>query len=136
VATRTEVNVTILNYRKDGTLIWTQMSINPIFDASGRCTHFIGTQQDVTRERNQAAKLAYQASHDLRTGLLNRTALDNCLEDELQKSQKNQCMLAVLHLDLDGFKPINDGLGYHIGNQLLIAVAERLRQLHPARNRL
>ena len=129
VATRTEVNVTILNYRKDGTLIWTQMSINPIFDASGQCTHFIGTQQDVTRERNQAAKLAYQASHDLRTGLLNRTALDNCLEDELQKSQKNQCMLAVLHLDLDGFKPINDGLGYHIGNQLLIAVAERLRQL-------
>ncbi|MFN2332219.1 MAG: EAL domain-containing protein [Halomonas sp.] len=127
--TCTPAQVVLLNYRKDGTRLWTNMSINPIFDEAGRCSHFVGTQQDISLEYEQAAEIAYQANHDLLTGLPNRVALDSRLAQDLEWSQQHQHRLAVLYLDLDGFKAINDGLGYHIGNQLLIAVAERLRPL-------
>jgi len=128
VETETATEVMLLNYRKDGTFLWTRMSINPIFDETGQCTHFIGTQQDITCEKNQSAQIAYQAHHDTLTGLPNRVALDYRLEEALQTSQKYRRFLAVLYLDLDGFKAINDGLGHDIGDELLKAVAARLRQ--------
>ncbi|WP_404377696.1 EAL domain-containing protein [Vreelandella aquamarina] len=128
LATKTKAQVTLLNYRKDGSPFWNRLAISPVIDKLGQCTHFIGTQEDITRERDQEAQLAYQATHDLLTGLPNRTALDDRLEQDYRWSKRHQRLLAVLHLDLDGFKTINDGLGYHIGNQLLVAVVERLRQ--------
>ncbi|SDK76096.1 PAS domain S-box-containing protein/diguanylate cyclase (GGDEF) domain-containing protein [Franzmannia pantelleriensis] len=129
LAARSEVQVTLLNYRKDGTTFWNRLVISPVIDETGCCTHFIGNQQDITRERTQEAQIAHQATHDLLTDLPNRPALENRLEDLFRLSQQNQNLLAVMYLDLDGFKSINDGLGYTIGNQLLMAVADRLRQL-------
>ncbi|UYG09707.1 bifunctional diguanylate cyclase/phosphodiesterase [Halomonas sp. M4R1S46] len=73
--------------------------------------------------------MAYQATHDLLTGLPNRTTLDDRLEHDLRWSQQNQRLLAVMYLDLDGFKAINDGLGHHAGNRLLVSIADRLHQL-------
>ncbi|WP_282038342.1 bifunctional diguanylate cyclase/phosphodiesterase [Halomonas alimentaria] len=131
-----EVQVTLLNYRKDGTAFWNRLSISPVIDAAGHCTHFIGTQQDITLERTQEAQIAYQATHDLLTGLPNRTALDDRLEQDLRWSRQNQRLLAVLYLDLDGFKAINEGLGYRVGNRLLAAIAERLRRLLGPRDTL
>ncbi|WP_302141550.1 bifunctional diguanylate cyclase/phosphodiesterase [Halomonas alkalicola] len=127
--TRTKAQVTLLNYRKDGTPFWNRLAISPVMDETGQCTHFIGIQEDITRERRQEARIAYQATHDLLTDLPNRTALDDRLEQDYRWSQQNQRLLAVMHLDLDGFKTINDGLGYHVGNQLLAAIVTRLRQL-------
>jgi len=126
---RTKTQVTLLNYRKDGTPFWNRLAISPVTDEAGHCTHFIGIQEDITRERRQEAKIAYQATHDLLTGLPNRTALDDRLEQDYRWSQQNRRLLAVMHLDLDGFKTINDGLGYRVGNQLLATIVTRLRQL-------
>ncbi|MEH6643710.1 EAL domain-containing protein [Vreelandella glaciei] len=136
LAARTEVQVTLLNYRKDGTPFWNRLAISPVVDTSGHCTHFIGTQQDITLERNQEALIAYQATHDLLTALPNRTALDDRLEHALRWSQQNHRLLAVMSLGLDGFKAINEGLGYPTGNQLLAAIADRLRQLLGPRDTL
>ncbi|WP_416138379.1 EAL domain-containing protein [Halomonas sp. HK25] len=133
---RSEVQVTLLNYRKDGTPFWNRLAISPVVDEAGHCTHFIGTQQDITRERDQEAQIAYQASHDLLTGLPNRTTLDDRLEHDLWWSRQKQRLLAVLYLDLDGFKAINDGLGHRVGNRLLVAIADRLHPLLGPRDTL
>lgn len=129
IAQRQSVETPLLNYRKDGTSFWNYLSLSPVFDEKGVCTHYIGIQQDITQHREQEAQLAYQATHDLLTGLPNRTALDERLEDAFKHAQQSQGMVVVMHLDLDDFKTVNDGLGHHIGNLLLIAVAERLQLL-------
>ncbi|WP_148253771.1 sensor domain-containing phosphodiesterase [Aidingimonas lacisalsi] len=124
-----DVEVTLLNYRKDGTPFWNQLVISPVFDDRGTCTHFIGIQQDVTRQKGQDARIAYQASHDLLTGLPNRTAFDARLSEAFHYSQQHQKLLAVMYLDMDGFKTLNDGLGHHLGNKVLAKVATRLHAL-------
>lgn len=129
ISARDAIDVTLLNYRKDGSPFWNHLSLSPVFDTDGACTHYIGIQQDITRQRDQEEQIAYQATHDLLTGLPNRTAFDEHLRVAFEQAQKEQRLLVVMHLDLDGFKTINDGLGYHIGNQLLVAVSERLRQM-------
>ena len=129
LATRTEAQVVLRNYRKDGTPFWNRLAISPVVDPAGHCTHFIGTQQDITRERDQEAQLVYQANHDLLTGLPNRTALERRLAQDVDISRQQQRLMAVLYLDLDGFKAINDGMGHHIGNRLLVAIADRLTPL-------
>ncbi|WP_026068428.1 EAL domain-containing protein [Halomonas smyrnensis] len=126
---RQSTETTLRNYHKDGTPFWNHLSLSPVFDADGACTHYIGIQQDITRQREQEAQIAHQASHDLLTGLPNRTAFDEHLQAAIERVQEDQGLLVVMHLDLDGFKAVNDGLGYHIGNQLLVAVSERLRQV-------
>jgi diguanylate cyclase (GGDEF)-like protein/PAS domain S-box-containing protein len=129
IAHRQPVEAPLLNYRKDGTSFWNYLSLSPVFDEKGVCTHYIGIQQDITQQREQETRLAYQATHDLLTGLPNRTALDERLEEAFEHAQQAQSMLVVMHLDLDDFKTVNDGLGHHIGNLLLVAVAERLQHL-------
>ncbi|WP_290796291.1 PAS domain S-box protein, partial [Halomonas sp.] len=129
IAERRRLEATLLNYHKDGTSFWNRLSLSPVFDEQGFCTHYIGIQQDITQQRDHEAKIAYQASHDLLTGLPNRKALDEHLEAAFGQVQQSHGLLAVMHLDLDGFKAVNDGLGHHVGNQLLTAVAERLQHL-------
>jgi len=108
---------------------WNRLSLSPVFDNQDVCTHYIGIQQDITQYREQEAQIAYQATHDLLTGLHNHTALDKFLGEAFERVEQAQGLLVVMHLDLDGFKAVNDGLGHHIGNLLLVAVAERLEQL-------
>ncbi|GAA0578638.1 EAL domain-containing protein [Halomonas salifodinae] len=122
-------DIILLNYRKDGTPFWNHLSLSPVLDDEGNCTHYIGIQQDITRHREQEARLAHQAMHDQLTGLPNRALFDERLDAAFERDQEEQGLLVVMHLDLDGFKTINDGLGYHIGNQLLVAVGDRLRQV-------
>ena len=129
IVARESLEATLLNYRKDGTPFWNHLSLSPVFDERGACSHYIGIQQDITQQRDHEAQIAYQATHDLLTGLANRKALDEHLEAAFSQVQKAHGLLAVMHLDLDGFKSVNDGLGHHVGNRLLTAVAERLQQL-------
>ena len=129
IAQRQPVERPLLNYRKNGTPFWNHLSLSPVFDEQGVCTHYIGVQQDITQHREQEAQLTYQATHDLLTGLPNRTALDERLEIAFEHVIHEHGMLVVMHLDLDGFKTVNDGLGHHIANLLLVAVAERLQRL-------
>ncbi|MGO4997965.1 EAL domain-containing protein [Oceanisphaera sp. W20_SRM_FM3] len=121
-----EQQVTLLNYRKDGTPFWNLFSIAPVFGLDGSCTHYVGIQQDVTRQRENEEKLRFQRTHDLLTGLLNRTAFEGQLQYHYQHRQPSRPM-ALLVINLDGFKSINEGLSHLIGDHLLHAVGQRLR---------
>ncbi|WP_046080250.1 bifunctional diguanylate cyclase/phosphodiesterase [Halomonas sp. HG01] len=122
---RRGIEVTLRHYRKDGSTFWNHLIISPVFDAGGDCTHFIGSLRDVTLEKEQEALIAYQATHDLTTGLPNH----GDFVDRLGEALSQPAFLAVMILNMDGFKSINEGLGRPLGNQVLMRVAQRLRRL-------
>ncbi|WP_188637917.1 putative bifunctional diguanylate cyclase/phosphodiesterase [Vreelandella lutescens] len=123
-----EGRFTILNYRKDGARFWNQLTLSPVINANGICTHYIGFQQDITHQYKQEALLLYQSNNDLLTGLLNRSALDDVLNRMLNSANLANELVVVMYLNLDDFKTINDGLGYEIGNELVRGVSGRLKE--------
>ncbi|WP_044870289.1 EAL domain-containing protein [Pseudomonas sp. LFM046] len=124
-----EVHVVLRNFRKDGTPFWNDLYIAPVPDEHGEITHFIGVQNDISVQKRVESELAYNASHDVLTGLPNRSLMEDRLRQGYQISQRYQRKLAVMFIDLDGFKPINDSMGHSIGDQILVEVARRLSQL-------
>ena len=122
-----ECRVVVRNYRKDGTLFWQALSISPVRDEDGRLTHFVGVQDDITERKMAEEKLAYQALHDPLTDLPNRVLFMERLQHALLRVARHQESIAVLFLDLDNFKDINDRFGHEVGDQLLVAVAKRLK---------
>ncbi|MCA1770787.1 MAG: EAL domain-containing protein [Halomonas sp.] len=128
IANRRDVHTVIRNYRRDGTTFWNDLYISPVRDDAGEVTHFIGVQNDISTEKEYQSQLAYHASHDALTGLPNRTLLEDRLTQGCQIARRYDRYLAVLFLDLDGFKPINDTLGHDIGDRILKEVASRLEQ--------
>lgn len=114
------------NYRKDGTLFWNEMSVSPVHDDAGRLVNFIGIQNDVTRRKLLEERLEYQAFHDSLTGLPNRALLMDRLKQSVARSKRRGSPVAVLFVDLDNFKVVNDSLGHAAGNHLLAEAAERI----------
>lgn len=123
-----EVHVVIRNYRRDGTPFWNDLYISPVRDESDVVTHFIGVQNDITTHREYQAQLRHNASHDALTGLPNRLLLNQRLAQGCLLAKRYHRYLAVLFVDLDDFKPINDTLGHEVGDFLLIEVAKRLEE--------
>ncbi|BAU67194.1 response regulator receiver modulated diguanylate cyclase/phosphodiesterase with PAS/PAC sensor [Stanieria sp. NIES-3757] len=104
-------------------IVWLELSVKPNQEGGAS-----GTLTDVTDRKQAIAKLEYIAYHDNLTGLYNRLAFTEELEQEIKRrEQGSRAIFAVLFLDLDGFKLINDSLGHLIGDLLLIAVAKRLQ---------
>ncbi|RUO35173.1 putative bifunctional diguanylate cyclase/phosphodiesterase [Aliidiomarina sanyensis] len=124
-----DVQTTLKNYRKDGTLFWNDLYIAPVRDSAGELTHFVGIQNDVTERKQQEDELAWHATHDVLTRLPNRMLLEDRLAQAWRSAQRHNESLAVMFLDLDGFKPINDSLGHDVGDSLLQQVAVRLVRL-------
>jgi diguanylate cyclase (GGDEF)-like protein/PAS domain S-box-containing protein len=113
--------------RSDGQERVVHARIVPVPD-SRRDAGFVGTFEDVTERQAWEASLAYQASHDPLTGLLNRRRLLELLSEDLRsRNVAGAGQPALLFLDLDDFKVVNDSLGHHAGDQLLLHVARRLR---------
>ncbi|MFA5170300.1 MAG: diguanylate cyclase [Sulfuriferula sp.] len=113
--------------RKDGTLYTVQQTITPIIAENGEITHFVSIHEDVTSKLEILASIQHTASHDGLTGLPNRRLFFDRLGQLFNLAKRNQTSLALMFIDLDGFKSINDKLGHHIGDLLLKGVAERLQ---------
>jgi Amt family ammonium transporter len=111
---------------KDGRLIVAEVSKSPARDKTGKTLYFIISERDITEERMLTAQLSHQALHDPLTGLANRTLLDDRLAQAHSRIVRQNAHGAVLLLDLDDFKGINDTYGHLVGDQLLEGVARRL----------
>lgn len=123
------VRVELKNYRKDGEAFWNELTINPLYDRNGELLYFMAVARDASYERKMSEELARYASHDPLTGLPNRTLLEERLEQSVQLSRRYRRELAVIYLDIDGFKPVNDHFGHHFGDKLLQMLARRLETL-------
>lgn len=122
------LSTTVRTYRCDGSPFWNQLFLSPVEDAQEQVTHFICIINDISERKEQESQLAYQATHDVLTGLGNRALFSDRLAHDVELATRNGQTLAVLFIDLDEFKPINDTLGHKVGDQLLISVAEKLEQ--------
>ncbi|WP_071870602.1 EAL domain-containing protein [Atopomonas hussainii] len=121
------VHVVMQNRRKNGELFWNDLQIEPVFDDKNMLTHFVGIQTDVTSQKHYEKELAFHASHDRLTALPNRALLEDRLSQAVHAAQRRQRLLALLFIDLDEFKPINDTFGHAVGDEVLMEIAERLR---------
>jgi len=115
--------------RRDGTSIWVLCNVRAVTDVNGVQSSIEGSVQDITERRAAAQKLEFQAQHDTLTGLLNRFGFSLELARFLNDPQQRQA--AVLLIDLDGFKVVNDSLGHAVGDDLLVSFAHRLTALCP-----
>ena len=128
LAEQRDSHVVLRNFRKDGTPFWNDLYIAPVPNEDGKITHFIGVLSDISEQKRYESELAYNASHDVLTGLPNRSLLEDRLKQGCQISRRYSRSLAVMFIDLDGFKPINDSMGHGVGDQILIEVARRMNQ--------
>jgi diguanylate cyclase (GGDEF)-like protein/PAS domain S-box-containing protein len=126
LAANREVSAVLRNYRKDGALFWNQLFIAPVPNPDGETTHHIGVINDVTDLIRYQEQLEYQANYDSLTRLPNRNLLRDRLQHALIVSKRHHKGVAVVFMDLDGFKNVNDSLGHSVGDRLLTVVAERL----------
>ncbi|MCE8051757.1 EAL domain-containing protein [Halomonas daqingensis] len=123
-----DIQVTLRHYRKNGQIFWNQLYLSPVRDSHGYITHYVAILNDISEQKAQEQHLAYHATHDALTGLANRSLLEERLSHDLALSTRRETRLAVLFIDLDEFKPVNDTLGHALGDQLLIQVARRLSE--------
>lgn len=119
----------VWNRCKDGRLFPEWLTISAVKDAHGEVTHYVGVFSDISAIKTAYEQLNYQAHHDPLTGLPNRLLLEDRLHVALHRARREQSGLAVLFVDLDRFKTINDSLGHDVGDRVLCEVAERMNKL-------
>jgi diguanylate cyclase (GGDEF)-like protein/PAS domain S-box-containing protein len=117
----------IWNRRKSGEMFLAWISITSVRDAAGVVTAYVGILIDLARMQHAQSELERLAHHDALTSLPNRALLLSRLEQAISRANRHHGTGAVLFLDLDGFKQVNDALGHRAGDELLMAVATRLR---------
>jgi len=118
---------TLINKRRDGSTFHEEKTITPLRDGRGQITHYIASGKDVSDRVKAQEKLEYLAHHDVLTGLPNRALLADRIEQALARARRENGAMAVMFLDLDGFKAINDTAGHQVGDLLLAEIANRLR---------
>jgi len=113
--------------RKDGGVIEVEVSRSPARDADGKILYFVFSERDITEEKALAAQLKHQALHDPLTGLANRAFFEERLAQAHGRVIRQGGIGAVLLIDLDDFKGVNDSFGHFLGDHLLTAIAHRLQ---------
>lgn len=118
----------VWNRRKDGTTYPELLSVNAVYDEGRNVSHYVGVFADITHLKESEQELAYLAHHDMLTGLPNRLMIQSQLEQSLGVAQREDKKLALLLLDLDRFKDVNDSFGHASGDELLQQIADALRE--------
>ena len=113
----------------DGTPVWVHVNASLVHGNRGEPLYAIAQIQDVTERKEAEEQLRHQALHDSLTGLANRALFQDRLNHSLQSAKRHGGSVAVLFLDLDNFKLVNDTLGHPVGDEMLLAVARRLSEL-------
>ena len=125
-------NLTPLIFRiraKDGSERWLEHVCKPVVDSEGKNLGQRGSHRDITERRYAEDRLDFFINRDPLTGLPNRTLFHELLGHTLQRAERDQTQFALLFIDLDNFKTINESLGHRLGDQLLIDAGKRLKEL-------
>lgn len=116
------------NKKKNGDLFWESAHIAPVVDETGTIHHYLAVKEDITRQKEQEQRILYQAHYDSLTDLPNRFLSLDRLTQLIKEAERNDHKVAVLFLDLDDFKKVNDTIGHDAGDRLLMQAAQRLNE--------
>ena len=116
------------NKKKSGKFYWVHASISPVKDSNGIITHFLAVIEDINERKHLETKLVNMAERDPLTNLFNRRRFEEELEDWLAQAKRYTTHGALLFIDLDNFKRINDTFGHYTGDKLLKTVANTLQK--------
>ncbi|AHJ12015.1 sensor domain-containing diguanylate cyclase [Sulfurospirillum multivorans] len=119
----------IWNRRKDGSIYAEMLTISAIKDSEGEIQNFVALFTDISTIKEHEKALEHLAQHDALTSLPNRSLLQDRLKQAIAEAERYSTYLAVLYIDLDGFKEINDTYGHGVGDELLITVSQRIASL-------
>lgn len=118
----------VWNQRKNGELFIAQLMISAVYDGRGVISHYVCFFTDITLQKQQQQQLERLAHFDALTGLPNRALLADRLSQEMRHTHRQNSKIALIYIDLDGFKAVNDTYGHQAGDVLLTTVARRMRQ--------
>jgi diguanylate cyclase (GGDEF)-like protein/PAS domain S-box-containing protein len=113
---------------KQGGVVFSEVSLSAARDQANDVLYFVSSERDITEERELSTRLSHQALHDPLTGLANRALLDDRLAQARARVTRDGALIAVLMIDLDDFKGVNDTYGHPVGDLLLVGVARRLEK--------
>lgn len=121
----------VIEYRarhRDGHEVWIHSRGQAVRDADGRPTRMLGMLSDVTARKLMEEQIRHMAQHDPLTGVANRALFSDLLQQALANAKRDHSRFAVMTLDLDDFKPVNDRHGHHVGDLLLREIARRMQE--------
>jgi diguanylate cyclase (GGDEF)-like protein/PAS domain S-box-containing protein len=120
----------VWNVRKNGEVYPLRLSLSAVYDQRrGTIDHYVGVFNDISAHKANEERLKFLATHDPLTGLPNRTEFERFCREAMARARRRELRLAVLYIDLDNFKPVNDTYGHVIGDELLKTISDRMKQV-------